>query len=860
MFGRGRSERELDAELRGYVDLLTDEKIRAGMAPDLARRQALIEFGGIDRVKEEVRAARSGAFLDTLLQDVRYGARMLRRSPLFTAVAALTLAIGIGSSTAMITVVSGVLLRQLGIRDPSSVMAIAESNGDRGLRRPSATAASLAAWGRESASFESVAGYVPHNVVVTGRGEPQEVLANDLSRSFVALTGAGPVAGRAFGGDEFVGNDPGVVMLDERYWRAVLGSDPGVVGQTLIIDGRPRTIVGVMRTGWPAGSDVYLPMPDSLAGSANPARRVLVVGRLRDEVPREAAQAELQVIARRTHASDSLPTDNWGVDVVPLLDTVVGGVRRTMYVLLGTVACVLLMACASVAGLLLARAGARTHEMAVRSALGASRGRIMRQLFVEGLLLTIIGSGLGYLVAQWAVNLLRRAGPAGVPRLADIGVDLRVLAAGIAITTIVGVLVALMPAWRASTWQSRSLLRGGPRITTQGRASRSGLVVAELAFATLLLAGAALFAKSLVTQMNIPLGFDPSGILMLDIDIPSGRDGRPRLELFVREVEARLRERPGVEAVGTARAVPFESFGPTRQFSIEGRPPEPGGATPLAFYIAASPGYLTTLRAALLRGRDLRDSDNHADAPPVAVINETMARRYWGDVSPVGQRLRMLQGGVVEVVGVVGDIRQRQLREPVTPAMWVPWAHAPSPSLLIAIRTAGLDPSEMVHEAKEAVWSVDPLLPVEPRTMRAMYDETMGVARFNSWLVAGFAGVALVLAAMGVYGLVAYSVALQRREIGLRLALGARSGEVERRFVVQGLRLMGAGLAIGAVCVLAVTRLVGAALYEGADGGGGSVLVATGVLGGVVLLASWLPARRAARMPPGEILHSADSP
>lgn len=858
MFDRDRHERELETELRGYLNLLIDEKIEAGLSPDEARRQAFLEMGDLERVKEAVRAVRRGAFAEPLWYDLRGGVRALRRSPVFTLVVVLTLAIGIGSSAAMLTVVDGVLLRQLDLPDPSSVMAVSEWNGDRGLRRPSATAASLTAWRRGVASLSPIAAYLPHNVDITGADEPREVLANDLSRDFMGVIRARAVAGRVFSDDEFAGDGPPVMMLDERYWRTAFGADPGVVQRTLTVNGTPRTVIGIMRPGWPRGGDVYLPMPDAYVEHADPGRRLLVIGRLRDDVSLETAREELEDLAGRVHATDPRPADNWAVDVAPVLETLVGGVRRTMWVLLAAVGCVLLIVCANVASLLLARHAARAPEFAVRLALGASRARLTRQLFLEGLLLTTTGGALGVLVAHWGVTFLRSAGPASVPRLAEIGVDLNMLAVSMGLTTVAALLVALAPAWRASIWGMQRALRPSGPVTAHGQVTRSVLVMAELAFATVLLVGAVLFTRSLIKQMNIPLGFDPSGVLALDIDVPSGRYNQSELARFVEGVEGRLRALPSIAAVGTARAIPFESFGRSRQFRIEGRAAEPGGRDPVAFFTPATPGYLPSMHATLLGGRYLEDTDNRANAPRVVVINETMARRYWRDEDPLGQRLRMSDGAVVEVVGIVSDLRQQQLQEPIVPAMWVAWSQAPEPSMLIVIRPTGADASAVVADAKRAVWAVDPLLPVEPRTMRAMYSDTVDSARFTTWLLAGFSVIALGLAALGVYGLVSYSVVLRRREIGLRLALGATRSDVERRFVLHGLRLAGIGLATGLISALVLTRLIDQVLYGVPARDGVSMVVSIGVLGATVLLASWLPARRAARMLPTEAMRLTD--
>jgi predicted permease len=854
MFDRNRLERELDTELRGYVRLLTEEKIRAGLSPEDARRAALAEVGSLEAVKDAVRDVRRGAWVETLRQDLRYGIRSLARSPWFTT---MGLAVGIAGATAMFTVVRGVLLRQLDVRDAASVMAISESNGDRGLRRPSASATSALAWARDSRTLESLAAYLPHNVDITGSGEPQEVLAHDLSRDFVGLTGARLVIGRGFTPDDHRESAPPVVLLDERYWRAAFGADSSVLGRSLTVNGDGRVIVGVLRTGWPRAGELYLPMRDTFLGSASWSRRTLLVARLRAGVAPATAREELRAIATRVHADDPVPTVDWAVDLDPLLDIVVGNVRRTLYVLLGAVGFLLAIVCANVAGLLFARAGARSLEIEIRLALGASRRRVMRQLLVEGLLLTSLGSGLGLLLAWWGVALLRWHGPASLPRLDEIGVDARVLALSVAVTVTASLLVALAPAWQASRWHTQTMLRTSGRTVGSGRTSRTALVVAELAFATVLVVGAGLVARSLANQMDIPLGFDPRNMLALDIDLPGDRYDGARLASFVRDVEARVRVVPGVAAVGTAAAIPFESFGPTRTFRIEGRTATAAGPEPAAFYTPATPGYLRAMQPTLLRGRYLDENDDRAGAPRAVVINETMARRYWDDADPVGQRLRLSDDIAATVVGVVTDIRQRELREPVTPAMWVSWSQAAQPSMLIVVRADGVDPASLFHDAARAVWAVDPLVPVEPRVMRDMYAGTMETARFDTALLVGFAAIALLVAAMGIFGLVAWSVALRRREIGVRMALGATAADVQRMVAKEGLRLALLGLAAGLTGALALTRVMAAVLYGVSARDGVSLTAAVTVLGSAAFLASWIPARRAAAIPPAEALRQA---
>jgi predicted permease len=859
IFEPGQADRDLDRELRGYIELLTEEKIKAGLSPTDARRAALLEVGGIEPVKEAVRDVRRGAALDTLLRDLRYALRTLTRTPGFTLVAVLTLAVGIGASTTIFTVVNGVLLRQFDVADAARVVVVSESNGDRGLRRPSASGISIQAWTAEARSLQSLSAYLPHNVDITGNGEPEEVVANDVSREFFRLTGAQPVIGRLLLPDEFRAGSPDVALIDEGYWRLSMGANPKILGVTLTIDGKPRTVVGVVQTAWPRGTALYLPMGDTVLRPGNWSQRVLVAGRLAPGVSREAALAELTTIALAAHSTDPSPTADWAVDVDSLLDSVVGSVRRSLYILLGAMGFVFLIVCANIASLLFARASARAPELAIRNALGASRGRVMRQLVVEGLLVTLAGSALGMIAAFWGVAILRRSGPATLPRLAEISVDTRVLWFGAALSIVTGVLVSLLPASRASGWQVHEALKAGGRSTTHGRAGRAALVVAEIAFATMLLVGAGLMTSSLVNQMNIPLGFDPARVLALDIDIPAARYDRTRVTGFVDQAEERLGALPGVEAVGTARAIPFESFGPTTSFRIDGRPaPDSRDAVAGAFYTPSTPGYLQAMKVGLVRGRYLQPADDRAGASRVVVVNQAMARRFWGADDPVGTRLILPDGVRAEVVGLVHDVRQRQLTADVSPAMWVPWSQAPNPSMLIVLRTTVPDPASILAAARREIWAVDPLLPVEGRVASEMYREALGAARFNAWLFGGFAAIALVLAALGVFALVSYATALRTREIGLRMALGAREGQVQRMIVADGGRLALLGLTLGVVGAIALSRVMDAIVYQVPTRGIIPIAAAVLILGAASLLASWLPARRASRVHPTEALRWAE--
>jgi predicted permease len=794
-----------------------------------------------------------------LANDLRHALRLLRRSPGFACVAVLTLAMGIGGTTALFSAVDGVLLRPLPVRDEGRLVAMAGTN---------ASYLDLKDWESGLPALESVALHsgVTWHYDLVGPDGAERVEGAPVSPGFFEVLGVRAARGRVFGAaDGETGSR--LAVLSDGFWRR-LGAAPGVVGRTLTLNGFPYVVTGVMPPGFAfphEGAELWtsIPreLPDVLRYRGIHAFRGL--GRLRPGARVEAAGAQLDALERRMAAAD--PEESSGLDwsLVPLRREVVGDARTALLVLFGGVALVLLIACANVAGLLLARGAARRREFAVRRALGAGTGRLARQLLAESVTLAILGGAAGLLVAAWGAGALAALGPDDVPRASGIELDGRVLGFALLVSIATGLAFGAAPALTGTRIRSAALAEDGRGAGGRSRTRvRRALVVGQVAIALVLLAGAALVLRTLWNLARVDPGFETAHVLAFEITLPESRyEDIPPQTRFVAALEERLRALPGVEAAGAVGDLPVaEDNYVVHNLAVEGRT-YGRGEEPEIPHRPATPGYFDVLRIPVIRGRGLLPADG-GGGQPVAVVNRTMARMLWPDGGVLGSRVRWARDEAspwITVVGVVGDVRSNALREPEEPALYTPHAQTSVPWRRIVsfvVRTSG-DAAALLPSVRREVAALDPGIPVvEARTMDRVLGDSLRRLRLEGGLLAAFAAVALALAALGLYGVIAQLVSERRREIGIRVAVGARGADVVRLVVGEGLRLAAAGVALGAGAAVAATRVLRAVLY-GVEPGDPLTLAAMGAAAlGAAALASWLPARRAAALAPAEALRS----
>ncbi|MEO8430944.1 MAG: ABC transporter permease [Acidobacteriota bacterium] len=863
LFRRSRVEVDLDQELRAYVDELAEEKRAAGMEPGEARRKALLETGGVEQVKESVREVRAGALLETVIQDVRYGARTLFRSPGSTAAAIVALALGIGASTAIFSVVNAVLIRPLPYGHPERIAVILH-----GGSQP-VSPANLAAWRKASRSFRRMGAAEGWNPNLTGSDRPENLSAVRVTSEIFSMLEVPPLLGRFFlPGEDEPGRDHSVV-LGHGLWSRRFGADPKIVGRRITLNGEPYTVVGVMPPSfhfppfWNQSAEIWAPLALS-PRFASQGESLRVFGEIAPGSTRESAAAEMASITDALERQT--PGTNRDVRVRSLKDTVVGNIRPALLVLFAAVAFVLLIACANVAHLLLARAAARQREMAVRTAIGASRSRITRQLLTESLLLAGAGGLGGILIAAWGVHALVAASPGAIPRVATVALDARVLVFTLAISFATGIAFGLAPALALSRRDLTEALREGERGSTEGGARsrlRGFLVGSEFALALVLLVGAGLMIRSLLALQAIDPGFDPRGVLTMVVSVKGTTAEDPaRRAAFYQQLLERTRALPGVQAAGAINHLPLAGDIWGWPFEVEGRPPLPAGETQRATYRVVLPGYLETMRVPLVAGRGITSKDV-VNSPRVVVINEDFARKHWPAESAIGRRILLAEPERPPVPAVVVGIAKNTVRDlwssPPSEEMYLAYLQTRSylesdnshlQYLTLVVRTGG-DPAGLTGAIRGIVGALDRNAPVsEIQTMESVVAGATGQTRFYVVLLGAFAGVALLLAAVGIYGVMAYSVSRRTHEIGIRMALGARPGEVLRLVVRQGLVVALAGTAAGAAGAAGLTRLMGALLYGVAPTDLFTFAVVSGLLIAVAVFASWLPARRATRIDP----------
>jgi len=809
--------------------------------------------------------------MDALIQDLRYAVRTLAKAPVFTLVAVGTLALGIGANTAIFSAVSAVLLRPLPYPDADRLVAIW---GSRGADHQLLTAyADLMDFRAGTGALEGLGVVRGMSVNLTGRDTPDRLSGEFVTADVFTVLGARAELGRTFTADE---TEPGrgrgadVAVLSDAVWKARFGGDRDILGASLTLNGRPCVVIGVMPPGFtsPFGPvDVWLPITAIPSGPSNferGARNVWGIGRLREDASVRQAASDLSVIAARLAREYPASNAGFGVSVLSLREQVAGAITPALLTLLGAVGLVLLIACANVANLQLARASARRHEMTVRASLGAARGRLVRQLLTESALLAAAGGVVGVLAADWAAGGLARAVPGGLPAFGGVGLDGRVLAFSLVVVVAAALLFGLAPAVAGSRADLGDALRlrasGGDGAARGGRGRldlRAGLVVAELASCMILLAGAGLLIRSTVRLQRSDPGFAPDHLLTFQFRLPPAKygDSASRAAFFARAAE-RIDAVAGVRAAALVSATPFTGNFATTQYEVEGLPAPVPGQAPTAGWSAVSGGYFATMRIPVVAGRDF-DAGDRLGTLRVAIVSRELAHRWWPRGSAVGRRIRYVGDSTwLAVVGVVGDTRQLTLGEDIQPRIYVPVLQEPANFSNVVARTAG-DPLALAAAVRAAIWSVDPEQPMwGVATMERLLARSSWQTRFSALLAGGFAALALLLAAVGVYGVMAYAVVQRTREVGIRIAVGASPSQAVAMLLKWGIGMTSAATLLGLAGAAAATHLIRSQLFGVGPGDPATFIVAPAVLAGVALLACWLPARRAAKVDPVVALRS----
>jgi putative ABC transport system permease protein len=806
--------------------------------------------------------------METIWQDIRYGARMLLKAPSVSIVATIALALGIGANTAIFSVVNAVLLRPLPFANSEQLMNVWETDSSRGYKRGAASYPNFADWREQNHVFERMATYHDNDFIMTGRGEPARLQGAVVNADLFPLLGVAPVIGRGFLPDEDKPGEGGrVVVLSQGLFQRRFNSDPNIVSQSLVLDGKNYTIIGVMPSAFqfPVQNEpVELwttvavdregkePLTDERG-----AHYMSVIARLKPGVSKEQAQAEMTSISARLEQQYPDKDLHKSSRVEPTLEALVGDIRPALLVLLGAVGCVLLIACANVANLLLARAMTRHKEMAIRSALGASRMRVVRQLLTESVLLSLAGGALGLVLAVWWSDLLVALGKENIPRALQVGLDWRVLGFTLLVSVLTGIVFGLVPAIHSSKTELTESLKEGGRGSGEGARRnriRGVLVVSELAIAVVLLVGAGLLIQSLWRLRQVSPGFESQSLLTFVVGIPEVKYPTEKQAQFYHDQVARVESLPGVRSASAVIPLPLSGDSFSISFETEGRPVAKGNQ-PSADFFAIGDGYFKTLGVSMLKGRDFNERDNK-QAPGVIIVNQAFARKFFPNEDPVGKRIKpgistdTDKPAMREIVGMVSDVRNRNLSSELRPGYFVPAAQIPFNQMTMVVRTTS-DPHSLITAVQNEVHSMDKELPIfNVKTMDEYIAVTVAAPRFNATLLVIFAAVALVLTIVGLYGVMSYSVAQRTNEIGIRMALGAQTRDVLRLIVSQGFKLVLLGLAIGLAGAFALMRVIASLLFGVSTKDPLTFAAVAVVLAFVALLACYIPARRATRLDP----------
>ena len=860
LFRRESVLRDIEEELRIHVEMETEINIKRGMPPDEARAVALKSFGHPGRNTERGYDIRGGGWLEALWQDLRYGARMLFKQPGFTAIAALTLGLGIGANITIFSVVNAVLLRPLPYPDADRLVFLWSEAPAQNIRERASAYANVADWREQNKSFEDIAASDPTVVTLTGAAEPEQVMSVRASANLFPLLGVAPMLGRTFTADEEQ-QQARVVVLSHGLWRRRFGASPNVLGQTLEIDGASSQVIGVMPERFRSGKETPIWEPHTLFPDweAQKAQRGTgswqVVGRLKPQVSLAQAQVEMSAIAQRLEQAFPVANKGLGVNLVPLqLHYTGSNVRLALWMLFGAVALVLLIACTNVANLMLARGITREREMAIRIALGAGRIRLMRQMLTESALLSLLGGAVGLLIASWGIRAILSFSPPNIRNLDSVTIDTRVLAFTTVVALLTSLLFGLAPALKISQAQPGAALKEGRSASggVSGRRLRSLLLITEFSLTVLLLAGAGLLLRSFSKLQAVDPGFDPARVLHMQLT-PARNGTADQWRFFYQQVSERIAALLGVEAAGLTEEI-FRSGNPDGLITIEGGSPDSSATARIPFSEdVISEGFFQTLRVPLRKGRFFNAQDNQA-AVRVTIINETMARRFWPGEDALGKRFKLgpaqSTNPWLTVVGVVGDMRRQSLERQPIAQIFQPYLQSSARRLILLIRTTG-EPIHLAPVVRSEIRALDKTVLVNGiATLESQLDQRVAERRFQTWLLALFSALALLLAAVGIYGLMSYTVTQSTREFGIRMALGAQPRDLVRLVIGHGLVLSATGVVIGLVAAFALTRVLAGLLFGVTTTDPTTFLVAPLVLLLVALLACFVPARRATKVDP----------
>jgi len=802
--------------------------------------------------------------MQALWQDLRYGARMLLRKPDFTLIAVLMLALGISGNTAIFSVVNAVLLRPLPLKDPERLMLVLETKLPQ-FPESTASPGNFLNWKAQNTVFEQLVATNNSSFNLVGTGDPERLRGMFVSDGFFTLLGATPQLGRDFLPEEDRAGRNFVVMLSHGLWQRRFGGDPNIVNQAITLNGQSYTVIGVMPASFRYGGrnlDLWTPMAFTAQQAQNHGGHFLsVVGRLKSGVTVEQARTEMTAIAGRLATQYPNANAGWGVKLGPMLEFAVRGIKPALLVLLGAVAFVLLIACANVANLLLARAAGRQKEIAIRTAMGAGRWRIVRQLLTESLLLSLVGGAIGLLLAQWGMDLLLKLAPQNLPRMSGVSLDGRALGFTAAITLLTGVIFGLVPALQASKPNLNEVMKDAGRGSTEGgqrQFIRGALVVLEVASALVLLVGAGLMIKSFWRLQKVDPGFNPDNALMASIALPRRKfPEADQQAAFYKQLIENVSTLPGVQAVGASNDIPLSGSNTIFGFEIQGRPQQPAGAGQSTNYFAVSADYFKAMGIPLLRGRVFTEQDTK-NTTRVAVINETMAKRFFPGEDPIGQRIHITNGPTTyrEIVGIVGDVKQSGLDQDTPLQTYEPYTQQPFTNMSLVTRASG-DPTGLSAAIRNQVLQIDKEQPVfSIATLDRLVSTSIAQQKFSMLLLGVFAAVAMVLAAVGIYGVLSYAVTQRTHEIGIRMALGAGRAAVLRLVVGHGMTLTLIGIAAGLAAAFLLTRLMSTLLFGVSATDPLTFSLIALLLLTIALLACWIPARRATKVDPMIALRS----
>ncbi|HEV2420573.1 MAG TPA: ABC transporter permease [Candidatus Acidoferrales bacterium] len=870
LFRRDAADAELSTELRFHLERQIAANISAGMHSAEARRAAFSEFGGVEELKEECRDMRKINWLQDLAQDLRYGLRTLRKSPGFTAVAVLTLALGIGANTAIFSVVDALLLRPLPYSNSKQLAMVWEQDVALGERNNVVSPANFLDWQAQNHAFDRMACFADDRANLTGGSGPQVVTGQLTSANFFDVLGIKPILGHAFLPINGTTGNNHVVILSYALWKERYGADPGIVGRSIELDGAAYTVIGVapqnfdpfFAEGSLTGEHAQLWVPFVLQSAydrTKTGRYLTVVARLKSGASLAQAQTQMNVIAARLAAKYPDYNRGWGVNVVPIREELSGAVRPALLILLGAVGFVLLIACANVASLFLSRAAGRKKEMAVRAALGARRWRIVRQLLSESVLLAFLGGALGVFLAIWGTNVLLHAIPRKLLDISSALVDFRVLAFAAGATLLSGLLFGILPSYAAAHSGISASLQESGRSSSLNRRNRlihNALVVTEIALALVLLAGAGLLIESFSRLTHVSPGFNSDHLLTFKLSLPSDKYKTDAADIeFLRALSDKISHLPGVRTVSMENMVPFNGVqdeGVATDVTLPGQGSLPEAQRPDAAVRVVGPGYFGTMGIPLVQGRDFSPVEQ-AQEKHVVIINNAFARKYFPGASPIGQKITidMKDTNVPsEIIGIVGDIHGAELSAKPWPTVYWPYPELAYSQMTIVVRTE-TDPLALVPAAREIVQGMDKDEPISNiDTMDQLISDSVARSRFTTILLAIFAALAVVLACIGIYGVMAYATAQRRNEIGIRMALGAQRADVLRLILGHGAKLALLGAAIGVAAAFGLTRFLSSQLFGTNAGDPAVFAAATVLLIAVAIAACYIPARRAMKVDP----------